>query len=154
VNHFTGDGLIATFGLQTAPQPACRQAIAATLAVYRNVAALNALLAREMAEPILFGIGIHGSMAVVGEFGFAESRVFTTLGEAANMASRLEALCKSFGCEAVISDDVCRLSGLALAELPLHETNVRGRAAPLLVRTVARAAALAAALEQAPLPAR
>jgi adenylate cyclase len=152
VNHFTGDGLIATFGLTCAPQQACAQAIAALPSIHRRVAALNAHLAHEMAEPIQFGVGIHGSTAVVGEIGYAETRVFTTLGDAANVASRLEALCKTFACEAVVSEDVCLLSGLPLAWLPLHETSVRGRTATLMVRTVARVAALGDILADLPLP--
>ena len=141
-NHFTGDGLIAAFGLHCAPRQACAQALAAVAGIGRNVAALNQSLHGEMAEPIRFGIGVHGSIAVVGEIGFAETRVFTTLGDPANIATRLESLCKTFACEAVVSEPVCRLSGLDLGHLPVHETAVRGRAAPLAVRTIARATAL------------
>ena len=78
----------------------------------------------------------------MGEIDYAETRVLTTFGDPVNVAARLEVLCKSFGCEAVVSDDVCRLSGLPVAHLPLHETEVRGRAATLLVRTVAGVAGL------------
>ena len=105
-NHFTGDGLMATFGLTCGAHQAARQAIDALALIGRNVAALNQVLQAEMAEPIRFGIGVHGSSAVVGEIGYAESRVFTTLGDAANVAARLEAMCKEFGCEAVVSQSV------------------------------------------------
>ena len=142
VNHFTGDGLIAAFGLTCPPRQACREAVAAIAGIGRNVAALNALLAREMTDPIRFGVGVHGSTAVVGEIGYGDARVFTTLGEAANVASRLEALCKQYGCEAVVSEDVCRIGGLTLGPLPLHEIGVRGRAEPLPARIVASAADL------------
>jgi adenylate cyclase len=141
-NHFTGDGLISAFGLTCPPREACRQALAAVAGIGRNVEALNRALLGEMAEPIRFGLGVHGSVAVVGEIGFAETRVLTTLGDPANIASRLEQLCKTFHCEAVLSEPVCRLSGLALGDLPLVQAEVRGRPAPLAVRTVARAAAL------------
>ena len=148
--HFTGDGLIATFGLDGLPGQACRQAMAALVLAGRNVAALNRALAGEMPDPILFGVGVHGSTAVVGEIGYGDTRVFTTLGEAVNIAARLEAMCKEFGCEAVVSDEVCRLSGLPLAALPLHETQVRGRSAALLVRTIAQVAGAQVAGAQAP----
>ena len=138
-NNFTGDGLIAAFGLRCSPEEACRQALAAVGGIGRNVAALNRMLLGEMTEPIRFGIGIHGSVAVVGEIGFAETRVFTTLGDPANIASRLEQLCKTFGCEAVVSEQVCRLGGLDLGHLPLHAAELRGRTAPLEVRAIAHA---------------
>lgn len=141
-NHFTGDGLIAAFGLRCTPREASRQALAAVAAIGRGVAALNQALLGEIAEPIRFGVGVHGSVAVIGEIGFAESRVLTTVGDPANVASRLEALSKTFQCEAVVSEAVCRLSGLDLGHLPLAEAEVRGRAAPVAVRTVRHAAAL------------
>jgi adenylate cyclase len=68
-SNFTGDGLVAAFGLACPPGQACRQAFAALVQVGRNVAALNQALLGEMPEPILFGVGIHGSTAVVGEIG-------------------------------------------------------------------------------------
>jgi adenylate cyclase len=139
-SNFTGDGLIAAFGLTCAPAEACRQVLAALGGIGHNVAALNRALSSEMTEPIRFGAGVHGSMAVVGEIGFAETRVFTTLGDPANVAARLEQFCKVLACEAVVSEQVCRLSGLVLDHLPLQEVEVRGRAASLEVRTVWRAA--------------
>jgi adenylate cyclase len=145
VTQFTGDGLLATFGLAATPAQAARQAVAAVARIGAGVAALNRVLASELKTPLRFGVGVHGSAAVVGEIGIGAARVFTTLGDAANTAARLEALCKEFGCEAVISEDVCRLAGLQLAVLPQHEVALRGRSGTLLVRTAGRAAGLAAA---------
>ena len=136
--QFTGDGLIAAFGLTCSPAMACRQAIAALFLIASKVAALNEAMAHQLDEPLRFGIGIHGSTAVVGEVGFAETRVFTTLGDAANVACRLEALCKSFGSQAIVSDEVCSLSGLPLATLPLYNTLVRGRQANVGIRVIKR----------------
>ena len=145
VNSFTGDGLLASFGLDCDPEQACRRALLAVAAIGRNVAALNRVMAADLTEPIRFGLGVHGGEAVVGEIGCTEPPVFTTLGDAANAATRLEEMCRAFGCEAVISDAVCRLSGLAFANLPLQEAALRGRAATLAVRTVAHAAGFDAA---------
>jgi adenylate cyclase len=135
-SHFTGDGLMATFGLNCEGRRACRQAVDALGLIGRNVAALNRVLAADMADPIAFGVGIHGSVAVVGEIGYAESRVFTTLGDAANVAARLESACKDFRCEAVVSDTVLGLSGHKPAHFARHEVTVRGRETSLVVHTI------------------
>jgi adenylate cyclase len=137
-NHFTGDGLMATFGLGCDPGLACRQAISALGLIGRNVAALNRALAVEMAEPIAFGVGVHGSSAVVGEIGYAQSRVFTTLGDAANVAARLETACKDLLCEAVVSQTVLDLSGCPTGQFTRHDLTVRGRGAPLVVHSIER----------------
>jgi adenylate cyclase len=137
-NHFTGDGLMATFGLSCEAQQACRQAIDALALIGRNVAALNSVLAADMTEPIGFGVGIHGSTAVVGEVGYAESRVFTTLGDAANVAARLESACKDFRCQAVVSQTVFGFSGYEPTGFTRHDLTVRGREASLVVHAIDR----------------
>ncbi len=136
VSHFLGDGLLATFGLACGPRQACLQALRALIAIGRNVAALNRVLIAETGEGIRFGIGAHCGSMVVGEIGYGAMRTFTTLGDAANVAARLESLCKEFDCEAVISHDVWRIAGLPPDALPRHETTLRGRAASLLVHPV------------------
>ena len=135
-SNFTGDGLMATFGLACAPDRACRQAVHALGLIGRNIAALNQILAAEMADPIAFGVGVHGSTAVVGEVGYGESRICTTLGDAANAAARLEAACKEFACEAIISQTVLELSGYPRELFARHDLAVRGRQAPLVVHSI------------------
>jgi adenylate cyclase len=143
-NQFTGDGLLAMFGIDCAPAQACRAALHAAAKVGANVAELNAIMAAEWPEPIRFGIGIYGGEAIVGEIGYRDNMVFTAVGDPANLASRLEDHCKAFGCEAVIADAVCRASGLPLSDLPLRSVVLPGRSEPISVRTVERAADLAA----------
>ncbi len=142
ISHFLGDGLMATFGLACGPQQACLQALSAAVAIGRNVAALNTVLVTQTGEGIGFGVGVHCGTAVVGEIGHGAMRTFTTLGDAANVAARLEGLCKEFGCEAVISADVWRTAALPADGLLAHEAILRGRSAPLLVHPVERLAQL------------
>jgi adenylate cyclase len=138
VSHFLGDGLMATFGLEYGPREACRQALAALPAIGRNVAALNQVLQAEIGEGIRFGIGVHCGTAIVGEIGYGSMRTFTTLGDAANVAARLESLCKTFSCEAVVSNDVFRIAAVSVEDLPVQETALRGRSASLLLHPVER----------------
>jgi adenylate cyclase len=138
VSHFLGDGLLATFGLGCGPKQACLQALSALITMGRNVEALNHVLVAETGEAIRFGVGVHCGSAVVGEIGYGVMRTFTTLGDAANVAARLEDLCKQFHCEAVISNDVWRIAELSPDALPHHETTVRGRTASLRVHRIER----------------
>jgi adenylate cyclase len=142
-NQFTGDGLLAIFGLDCGPAEACHQAITAVALIGRKISDLNRVLVAEMGVPIHFGLGIHGSNAVVGEVDLADTRVFTALGDAANVAARIESLCKTYACEAVISESVCRRSGLPLGFLPSHDVMLRGREERLAIRVVARTEELA-----------
>ncbi len=143
VSHFLGDGLMATFGLECGPGEACRQALATLTRIGHNIAELNAVMRAEVGEEIRFGIGAHCGSAIVGGIGYGPIRTFTTLGDAANVASRLETLCKTFGCEAVISHDICRIADIATDNLPMEEARIRGRTAPIQVHPISRVRGLA-----------
>jgi adenylate cyclase len=147
VSHFLGDGLMATFGLSSGPRDACRQALAALIAIGRNIAALNGVLLAESGEAVRFGVGMHCGSAVLGEIGHGTTRTFTTLGDAANVAARLEGLCKEFQCEAVISHDVWRIAELPADALPQRETALRGRSASLVVHPIEQVEQLAGLIE-------
>ena len=152
ISHFLGDGLMATFGLECGPREACYQALTALVGIGRGIEALNAVLLAETGENIRFGIGVHCGSAVVGEIGDGALRTFTTLGDAANVAARLEALCKEFRCEAVISHDVWATAGFSMVRMPAQHAVLRGRDAPLLVHPIERVERLAAVVGEAVAP--
>jgi adenylate cyclase len=143
-NQFVGDGQLALFGLSTGPQTACRQALRAAAMIAGNVDELNRFLSHDLREPIRFGIGIHGGEVIIGNIGYRDHMVFTALGDAVNVAARLQDMTKSLACEAVISEEVRVTAGLADSDLPRQEVAIRGRAEPMIVRSVTDAKSLSA----------
>ncbi|WP_338701552.1 adenylate/guanylate cyclase domain-containing protein [Bradyrhizobium sp. 26S5] len=135
-NQFIGDGMLALFGLTTERQVACRQALRAAALIAANIDELNQFLSHDLREPIRFGIGIHGGEVIVGDIGYRDHMVFTALGDAVNVAARLQDMTKALACEAVISDEVRVTAGLADDALPAQEVAIRGRNEPMTVRTV------------------
>jgi adenylate cyclase len=143
-NQFVGDGQLALFGLSTSPQAACRQALRAAAMISANVDELNQFLSHDLREPIRFGIGIHGGEVIIGDIGYRDHMVFTALGDAVNVAARLQDMTKSLACEAVVSEEVRVTAGLADNDLPQQEVAIRGRAEPMIVRSVTHAKTLSA----------
>jgi adenylate cyclase len=143
-NQFVGDGQLALFGLQTSPQTACRQALRAAAMIAANVDELNQFLAHDLHEPIRFGIGIHGGEVIIGDIGYRDHMVFTALGDAVNVAARLQDMTKNLACEAILSEEVRITAGLAASSLPEQEVTIRGRNEPMIVRSVADARTLSA----------
>jgi adenylate cyclase len=135
-NQFLGDGQLALFGLATGRQTACRQALRAAAAIAANVEELNRFLEHDLSEPIRFGIGIHAGEVIVGDIGYRDHMVFTALGDAVNVAARLQDMTKNLGCEAILSDEVRAMADLPADALPQQEVEIRGRAEPMIVRTV------------------
>src|SRR5882757_4718871 len=135
-NQFVGDGQLALFGLGTNPQTACRQALKAAAQIAVHVDELNQFLSHDLREPIRFGIGIHGGEVIIGDIGYRDHMVFTALGDAVNVAARLQDMTKSLSCEVIFSEEVRKTAGLSSDDLPEQEVAIRGRAEPMIIRTV------------------
>jgi adenylate cyclase len=145
-NQFLGDGQLALFGLATNRRTACRQALSAAARISVHVEELNRFLKNDLREPIRFGVGIHGGEVIVGDIGYRDHIVFTALGDAVNVAARLQDMTKTLGCEVIVSDDVRATAGLASDALPRQDVEIRGRSVPINVCVVADAGALSAAM--------
>ncbi|PDT18789.1 adenylate/guanylate cyclase domain-containing protein [Rhizobium sp. J15] len=138
LDKFIGDGAMALFGLNTAPDEACRQALSAAAAIVAGIDKLAAELADELTLPLRIAIGIHTGPAVVGTMGYGRVRSMTAIGDTVNVASRLETAAKEFEAAVVISEPVANLSGADLAGIESREISVRGRALPLKVYVIPR----------------
>jgi adenylate cyclase len=143
-NQFVGDGQLALFGLASDPQTACRQALQAASMISANIDELNQFLSHDLREPIRFGVGIHGGEVIIGDIGYRDHMVFTALGDAVNVAARLQDMTKSLACEVVVSEEVRITAGLAEDSLPQQEVTIRGRAEAMIVRSVDHASTLSA----------
>ena len=148
-NQFLGDGQLALFGLTTSRQTACRRALKAAAMIATNVEELNQFLKHDLREPIRFGIGIHGGEVIVGDIGYRDHMVFTALGDAVNVAARLQDMTKSIGCEVILSDEVLATAGLPADALPRQDVEIRGRNEPMSVRIVAGSNVLSALIDEA-----
>jgi adenylate cyclase len=61
--------------------------------------------------------------------------IFTALGDAVNVAARLQDMTKTLECRAVISQEVASTAGIALDTLKRHRVEIRGRVEPMSVFT-------------------
>jgi adenylate cyclase len=141
-NQFVGDGMLALFGLASTAEEACRGALRAAGMIATNVADLNEFLSHDLREPIRFGIGIHGGEVIVGDIGYRDHVVFTALGDAVNVAARLQDMTKILACEVIVSEEVCASAQIAVNDLPRQEVTIRGRDEPMTVRVVVNAKVL------------
>jgi len=141
-NQFTGDGVMALFGVDAGAAAGSRQALEAARAMVDGMTRLNAELAGELKAPLRIGIGIHAGPGVVGWMGWGESFYLTAVGDTVHVAARLEQATKDFSAELVLSDNVARLAGVDLSAFPAHRLEVRNRTEPVAVRIIARVAEL------------
>ncbi|MBV8201920.1 MAG: adenylate/guanylate cyclase domain-containing protein [Acidobacteria bacterium] len=141
-NQFSGDGVMAIFGIEASAEEACRQALLAARLIDRQLAEMNRALAEELPQPIAIGIGIHAGEVIFGTVGYREHSTITAIGDVVHVASRLQELTQQYGSQLVVSEVVGRMAGIALDGFPRHEMQLRGRNAALEIRVVDNAAAL------------
>lgn len=139
VDKFIGDGVMALFGLVSAPQEGARSALCAARAIAQAVQLLNLQLQAELQQPLRIGIGLHAGPAIVGVLGHGSARALTAIGDTVNTASRLESLSKDFAAQLVVSQELLDLAGIDLPFAESHPVQIRGRIDPLRVRVVDRA---------------
>jgi len=139
VDKFIGDGVMAIFGLDRAPETACRQALEAARRMAVALEELNEALSGDLDQPLRIGIGLHAGPAIVGEMGYERAASLTAIGDTVNTASRLEALTKEFRVELVVSQELLDRAGVDLSAAPQHEVDIRGRQGRLAVRAVLQA---------------
>jgi len=131
-SQFTGDGLMALYGLHAAnPKAGAADALRGARAMLARLDALNQTLRADLREPLRIGIGIHFSEAIVGAMGPPRSQIITAIGDTVNTCARLESLCKDYACSVIVSRQAAEAAGVPLDDHELHEAPVKGRTEPV-----------------------
>jgi len=103
IDNFIGDGMMALFGATAETANASLDAVRAALDMLAEVAAMRAYFDAQYKFDLRIGIGIHYGEAVLGAVGFGERRRLTAIGDAVNLASRIESANKEAGTALLVS---------------------------------------------------
>jgi class 3 adenylate cyclase len=96
INNFIGDAIVVIFGAPVDQPDKEWRAVAAALTMCERLAALNQRRLQRGELPISNGIGISAGEAVAGQIGSLERLMYTVIGDAVNVAARLETLTKEY----------------------------------------------------------
>jgi adenylate cyclase len=102
VDKFVGDGLLAVFGAPQKHPDHADRAVAAALDIARAVT-------EDGPDGLRIGIGINSGQVVAGSMGGAGRLEFTVIGDAVNVASRVETATRETGDDILITEDTRRL---------------------------------------------
>ncbi len=148
VDKFIGDGMMILFGAPLKLRDPCGDAVKCALAMMDELDKLNVEFAREGLPTLTIGIGINFGTVTVGNIGSSERHNYSAIGDAVNVAARVEGLTKDLGRKIVITEDVVSRIGEGFNFDPLGSHNVKGHSPVKVwgIRT-ARAAPAAARAE-------
>jgi adenylate cyclase len=137
LNKFIGDGIMVIFGApltEGTREDACR-AVRCALEMLASVDRWNTT--KPPTDPTLkIGIGIHTGQVTAGNVGSPDRLEYSVIGEAVNLASRLESLTKDFKTSLVLSPATWEQIRDQFPTTPLGEAQVRGFTTPIPLYSV------------------
>ena len=126
VNQFVGDGIMAVFGAPVKQEDHAAKALAAAGEMLSELERFNDQYRRGQ-SPIRIGIGINTGPVVAGIIGTEQRMEYRVVGDAVNLASRVEGLNKNFGTEVLLSSFTKDALGAGPALKPLGPVQVKGK---------------------------
>ena len=106
VDKFIGDGMMVLFGAPRKLEDSCGNAVRCALEMMKELDALNAEFEREGLPKLVIGIGINYGTVTVGNLGSTERHNYSAIGDAVNVAARVEGLTKELGRKIIITEAV------------------------------------------------
>jgi adenylate cyclase len=126
-----GDCIMAYFGAPEAQPDHAGRAVHCALDMLAALDVLNVGRAERGEEALRVGIGIHTGRVIVGDIGASRRRDYTAIGDAVNVAARIEQLTKLHHVPVLVSDETRRRIGGRLPLAAMPATPVAGKSEPL-----------------------
>ncbi len=133
LDKYEGDAIVAFWNAPLDQPDHAERACRAALKCQQKIRDRQEEYSRKAEAPIRMRIGINTGAVVVGNMGSAKRFDYTVLGDAANLASRLEGANKFFGTRIMVSEQTWRKTAGKFAGRRLGFVRVVGRAMPVQV---------------------
>ncbi|MEE4238022.1 MAG: adenylate/guanylate cyclase domain-containing protein [Anderseniella sp.] len=143
IDKYMGDNIMAFWNAPLPDEDHALHACEAALEMESRLRQLNEERKARGEVPLEIGIGINTGECVVGNMGSDLRFDYTVLGDAVNLASRLEGQTKSYGVRILIGQHTAEGVAGKIAVLPVDSIMVKGKTEPEEVFTVVGGAELA-----------
>ena len=134
VDKHMGDGMMVVFGTPVVHTDDAKRAVLAAIEMQQQAREINALLKQQNGLRLRTGIGISTGMVFSGVLGSLRKKEFSSIGEAVNIAARLQGLAQ--GGEIIISAVTHQYIDGAIKSDALDPVQVKGIDAPICIYRV------------------
>jgi adenylate cyclase len=131
IDKFIGDAVMAFWGAPAANSDHAIDACRAALACQRALRASG--LTDDGGAPLRVRVGVNSGDMLVGNIGSEFRLNYTVIGDAVNVASRLEGANKEYGTDIIIGEETRRLAGDRVHARELDRLTVYGRAGGIAI---------------------
>lgn len=135
VDKFIGDAVMAFWGAPLDDPQHAEHAVTAAILMQQAMQVLVADLRARGLPPIHMRIGLHTGRVVVGNVGSEQRFSYTAIGDAVNLAARLEGANKAFGTGILLSAATAAQLPSSVALRALDDVVVKGKTEPVRVFT-------------------
>jgi adenylate cyclase len=136
LDKYIGDAQMAFWNAPLDETKHCKDAVEAALKMLGSLDEFNNEIAKENVPPFGMGIGINTGTVVVGNMGSEQRFDYTCLGDAVNLASRLEGQSKNYGVKIVLGPITAERLGNEYFTLELDCIAVKGKTEGVTIYTV------------------
>jgi len=133
LDKYLGDGLMMYFNAPIGQPDHAKRAVGCALTMEKELVALNTDRWWHGEQHLRMGIGIHTGSAVLGDIGAPHRREFTAIGDAVNVAARLEDLTKDLGHNVLVSQATVELARDDFMWTEIATSPIQGRNEPITV---------------------
>lgn len=138
LDKFIGDAVMALWGSITTRgvEQDAQHAVASALAMKKALARLNTNWQQRGMKELAFGIGVNHGEVIVGNLGSDEKMEVSVIGDAVNLASRLEGLTKEFKLDLLLGETMVPLVQNRFVLRTVGSVQVKGKTVPVRLYTV------------------
>ncbi len=136
VNQMVGDGLMSIFGAPVERADHAPRAVRAALQMVELIELFNAEQLALQRQPIRIGIGIATGQVIAGYTGTMRRATYTSVGDAVNLAARLEAQTKTLGEKILINAETRNRLDDSIGIIDKGEIEIKGKLQPVRVFAV------------------
>jgi adenylate cyclase len=138
VDKFIGDAIMAVWGVPESKGNDALNAVNATIEMRKALLEFNKGRGSAKKPVIKIGCGLNTGPVLAGQIGSEDRLDYTVIGDAVNLASRIEALNKPFGTDILISQDTYNIVKGEFDCEPMQKIKVKGKSKPQQIYAVIR----------------